>query len=153
MWVTYSAGCSLIVLQNQWNNEVQFCSVKFWHLPAVLLGCPGRSSGTGANTMGRGDSSTPSALPSFPVQTSWAAAISPQVLGIPASSLWGSSKVGTWSSSPSEWQGRGKQKYYYAKGWKSKIISGRRICLPLPVKWKSKAKPKGTGITLQRNRF
>lgn len=25
VWVTYSAGCSLTVLQNEWNNEVQFC--------------------------------------------------------------------------------------------------------------------------------
>lgn len=136
MWVTYSAGCSLIVLQNQWNNEVQFCSMKFWHLPAALLGCPRRPPRTRANTRGRGGSSTPTSSLFFPradklgcsciptgpgpvlsqglwVLEPWAA-----LCGIPTSSLWGPSKVGTCSSSPSEWQGHGKQKCSKSEGVK-----------------------------------
>lgn len=50
VWVTYSAGCSLTVLQNEWNNEVQFC-YEVLVPPCSSLACPPR---TQANTWGRG---------------------------------------------------------------------------------------------------
>lgn len=139
MWVTHSAGCSLIVLQNQWNNEVQFCSVKFWHLPAQ--GAHPEQEQTPGEGMA---APLPRPLPSFPVQTRWA------VTGPGHPNIF---PLGAQHSGDLSGKAMANKSAVNQKERKVKRYLGGRICLPAPVKWESKAKMKGTGITLPRHRF
>lgn len=136
VWVTYSAGCSLTVLQNERNNEVQFC----YEVLVPPCSCPGRPPRTRANARGRGwrlRSHVPSILsrsrqagirPESP-RAQRPRSDGPAVGCIPrashASSLpEGPSGAGTRSSSPSERRGHGEQQRCKSKGEKSKRYLG-----------------------------
>lgn len=163
VWVTYSAGCSLTTLQNDWNNEVQFC----YEVLVPPWSCLGRPPRTRAKYTGKllvapiprplHPFRSPASIPTTPApalrrgfQDAAAAGCAPRA-SHPASLQEGPSKAGTRSSSPRRCWSRGEQKRCKSKGEKSKAISGGRICLPVPVKLKREGKTKAAGITLQRN--
>lgn len=169
VWVTYSAGCSLPVLQNEWSNEGQFCY--------EVLALPRAPTQNTSKCVGKAFAPmSPLSLPSVgklsfnqhlcgPSHCAQVGALGAGEMGytqlqdvvrrhpthLPFRR--GSAEWRLAPPAPASAETTTNKSTVNQREGKAERYLGRRICLPVPIKLKCEAQTKAAGITLQRNRL